>query len=1859
MQFQRDQRQIFSIRKFKAYGATSVLLGLMILGVNDKALAEQIAKVQVSPESGEATQATSPTTSATLETDNLVIAQATGSAVVVKENDAHRLEPVRQKALKDLEALKGDLDHESYVSYSNQIKSATDIDVFASIIKRAKANADEQKAVKLANPAKKATVADEDTSNLSYKERLESTRAKVLSQLYALKGDLSADAYASYQRQLTNTTDVALLDRILERAQKSLVQSDASQPQKAEATVASDSTNRQSLLNESTVSESTELIDLLDKAEDKQAAVRLFFETQLNFDKAKALELFNLVNVDYNTATSKEVHEAIVLAMAEMKNKPQSRVRRARAAGSESDLALTPTVKFIDLRDGSELTPEKVLDGQYGDDIRVNAEVTFPSSATDKQVTFNFAPFVKVKAHSVVDLEQLKEPGKVQVNKEPLAAANGKQYHLLTTLEPAKPGLAEVIYKFKDNVLKTTVSFTMEVEPGAFVTGYAKNGSVSGVTKGIEKSPLVVANIENIAQGEKKTSQNEVHQTSILLKGFQKSSVAPNGAQLTHVSDTRAASISEQRYTNLNDYTAKTTFHYGTLLEEGETIGENSNSYFDDISFEVVLPQGVTLLRVETGSPYQKDVYPETAFQMVPQPQSDGTTLVKVSTKNPIMVDRYSKLYLVTKFDPDQKGKVVGEEETVSLVIQKPKLTLRNYSPEDNLLQQQSPYRTLNLKIERNRPEGENVISRGLYYIASRDGVTDYNRLISLGALPHDPAFLNDSDVDSVEKVIELEPTAHVVLKGFLSTFLDVTGQSKSETFNIEVKTKETGAWKTHAVKRQTYYDVVSLGYSQEDIITGIRRDVGVIKAGEGIVSGSGSRAYSDPFIGRFAETAPKDRVVETIKLTLSDKAPVRPDTPGYSESPEELPHYHAPVSTTIGVDVREHNKLDSVYTTVEVNKREIKQGETARINYTVGNERYLSDWRGTLNVKKIRSISLVLPKTDIGLPTSAIRLRNEKGQYFVASSAERDLPDGQRLYTFNLDNVTDDNNIVGREYVLGEQPNIKRILVEVDVENKRLKDDYLLQLNRSIFVQTEDATPNVRRGTVRGEDPYNIYNDLENDHNVFTNLTTDLAVNLKVVDKLLATTKAKTTGSDFDLVNAKNALNISDTSQSATVRVDLTNNQEVDAGQVVFYIPVPKRGQNWGTSLQDKAFDYTLHLSKAVSSTYPEFTTKFDVDYATVEPAQLTGAINYSHDRLSRLSYSKPSDLTNVNLIRVKAKSDQLFPKKTTVDLNFDYTVNQGTVTDGKENGFRGLYYSDMGSYAGVSETPTVNINITLGAKKLQVFNDANDDDQKQPTERSLEAKIKVVDTENQLSYDLTSLSNDALLISKLVSGRKYNVTIENPDSNTYRFVEGVKGATNVKFTKERVTFDMIPDVNDGLKNIETITVPMTTQKTTYTFKKVDGLAQNKNSIGFFNDNVTPPSPTPGIGMTFAGWKDDASSEVASSKGIQALTYGTSPKSYTGLFAEHKETVTANLVWQNGPEAHPEVQLELVKLHNGTQTVVNTQTLTNGTNSYTWRDLPVAENGTAVTYLVRQKGDLENYRESLRSGNRVTKAVASEAELLKQVQRTKANVSVNVADTSHTLTLAYVSPKKTYNTTVNVTGGPGIATFPKTITLTLKRGNNETVATKQVTITGTSTLQQVDFGSHDINDATGNAYTYTVDSTGLEHYRLTKEGQGLTALKFTYSRTQAQDTRLNNPREKVLVENPNALSSTEIQQVKNAIMETNEDLAPRQITIAANGEATIMFSDKSSKTMAPEVTVVQKESAKYVPQKPAKAILVRNLSQLTQEEQEQVKAAVQTQNRDNLPDSAGVSVDAQGKVTITYVDQTKDFIQASETVKL
>ncbi|MFV8064808.1 YSIRK-type signal peptide-containing protein [Streptococcus pluranimalium] len=73
-----DSKQIFSIRKFKAYGTASALLGLAALSAANQVQAEEATSAPTVPTTGagDTTVATAPTTSGeVIETDNLIINQ--------------------------------------------------------------------------------------------------------------------------------------------------------------------------------------------------------------------------------------------------------------------------------------------------------------------------------------------------------------------------------------------------------------------------------------------------------------------------------------------------------------------------------------------------------------------------------------------------------------------------------------------------------------------------------------------------------------------------------------------------------------------------------------------------------------------------------------------------------------------------------------------------------------------------------------------------------------------------------------------------------------------------------------------------------------------------------------------------------------------------------------------------------------------------------------------------------------------------------------------------------------------------------------------------------------------------------------------------------------------------------------------------------------------------------------------------------------------------------------------------------------------------------------------------------------------------------------------------------------------------------------------------------------------------------------------------------------------------------------------------------------------------------------------------------------------------------------------------------
>ena len=138
-------------------------------------------------------------------------------------------------------------------------------------------------------------------------------------------------------------------------------------------------------------------------------------------------------------------------------------------------------------------------------------------------------------------------------------------------------------------------------------------------------------------------------------------------------------------------------------------------------------------------------------------------------------------------------------------------------------------------------------------------------------------------------------------------------------------------------------------------------------------------------------------------------------------------------------------------------------------------------------------------------------------------------------------------------------------------------------------------------------------------------------------------------------------------------------------------------------------------------------------------------------------------------------------------------------------------------------------------------------------------------------------------------------------------------------------------------------------------------------------------------------------------------------------------------------------------------------------------------------------------------------------------------------------------------------------------------------------------------------------------------------------------------------------VANPEKLTDEEKDAVKKAIEDINKDKFPEEtnVEIADDGTATITYPDESKDEIPGKKLVQKKEedSAKYEPNLPEKT-KVSDLANLTEEEKETVKAAVEAANKDNLPQKSTVTVADNGEVTVTYPDGSIDTIKPADTIE-
>ena len=142
----------------------------------------------------------------------------------------------------------------------------------------------------------------------------------------------------------------------------------------------------------------------------------------------------------------------------------------------------------------------------------------------------------------------------------------------------------------------------------------------------------------------------------------------------------------------------------------------------------------------------------------------------------------------------------------------------------------------------------------------------------------------------------------------------------------------------------------------------------------------------------------------------------------------------------------------------------------------------------------------------------------------------------------------------------------------------------------------------------------------------------------------------------------------------------------------------------------------------------------------------------------------------------------------------------------------------------------------------------------------------------------------------------------------------------------------------------------------------------------------------------------------------------------------------------------------------------------------------------------------------------------------------------------------------------------------------------------------------------------------------------------------------------------KTEVENKDKLTEEEKAKVVEEVKKANPEA--KDVTVDDNGNVTLTYPDGSTNTLPAEKTVTDKKATnpdktiadKTNPTVPSKTE-VKDKNNLTDEEKDKVKKAIEDANKDKFPQGTKVEIGKDGTATITYPDGSVDIIKGNDLV--
>lgn len=1013
-----------------------------------------------------------------------------------------------------------------------------------------------------------------------------------------------------------------------------------------------------------------------------------------------------------------------------------------------------------------------------------------------------------------------------------------------------------------NDVVSVTIPLTFKLNPDLRLNGIATDGTINGSSEGIEKSTPITAEVLYDHQG------SSYAQSAVL-----------NKIKVTPLYS-RKVNVDREIYSNATSQNGNTEYMRFILLNAQ---GYSMLPFVEEFEYEMLLPQGISINVL--------DVLTRNAFDITTEVLGTGQTKMTFVKKPTYSYSSRNVAMNIAIAESLVADVPAGGTRTFNIGVTYKKIRFRNFTADTNLANNSGSIENVaNYLIfpvtytrlsdtetigyfgttQKMAINSEQITSGTISYVRSANTVNNYTDFYTaLGYLPYD-FFLVNMDTQNAtrpkEVLFEFPTSDKFEVKGI--RLWKNTGYTMT---TIKVKTKNNPTQQTHTVNYSgnglKFVDVVSLGYSADDVLTEVIMPIGAIPA-KGSIKQDKFGRQADVFGILKVPSAISSSPIQLDKITIRDE--------NYDANSVDRNYSQLALKQLVEISndfTRNNVRIDMP------NSQVVNGYETATLNYIIKNKildggQHWGDQNGFTEVSKV---AVVYPKE---ITVKSITFTNSNGVTITATPLAVREQDDKKIYTYDLSQTSGTDNIIGWIGTPGQGFNENFITAKVEIENTSFSTT-IYPLTKTLYVETLQNRHFFNSGLVaRGQDIYDInQNGATNDATVYTNASSSNTLTLVAIERVQLGIEAKLENeTNYQPLQQGESFNLKSTTDRVNIKYNISNPTNKELGDIDLFLPIAKLNQNWGTNFQDEAFKFDMNLQNTLVGD-TTFNQIFDVSYAHISNPQ-----QYSIDQLKNFNWGVYTG-ESANMIRIKTKTGQKLAANTTYPITGTFQVaNAENAVDGSMNSWNAFYRMILDSYGSLDvKTEKLNVKIALGRINVVAFNDINMNGIKDTGEVAIEnLNIKVLSqnpTQGETPIVEGSTDNAGNMnIQGLVSQTTYTVKANNLDVDTYRFTNGNTDGNETATYQISATGigQNVPTVYVGITNAKAV-VKFITEIDKGLFSDDDtALLTEKTVTKFWNEKITPVPTIVNQGtFTFNGWIDSVTGAILQNSAIETMDLG------------------------------------------------------------------------------------------------------------------------------------------------------------------------------------------------------------------------------------------------------------------------------------------------------------------------------------------------------------------------------------------------